>query len=373
MSASAQTPRPRPGLLDITPYVGGEAHAVPHAGLGRTIRLASNESAFGPSPAASAALISAATEIHRYPDGGATALRAALGARWGLEADRIVCGAGSDELIGLLVRAYAGPGDEVLYSRHGFLMYPVAAKAAGATPVAAPERDICTDVDSLLAAVTPRTRVVLIANPNNPTGCLLDAAEIVRLHAGLPPEVLLVIDAAYAEYLDDPSYDGGAGLSARACNVAMLRTFSKIYGLGALRLGWAHAAPAIVDVMNRVRAPFNVSAAAQIAGLAALGDADFVTRSRAHNHHCRTRTAAALRALGLEVCDTLGNRPTAGNFLLVRFGARDAEAARLALRDRGILVRQMGAYGLPHCLRITIGTDEEMDAVIAALAAHLAS
>ena len=360
-----QAPRPRPGLLDIDPYIGGEAKAVPHPQLGRPIRLASNEGAFGPSPKATAAYRELGGEIHRYPDGGCSALRQALAARFGLDAERIVAGAGSDELIALLAKSYAGPGDEVLYSRHGFLMYPIAAKAVGATPVTAPEADLRTDVDALLARVTSRTRILFLANPNNPTGYLLPRAEVERLHAALPPDVILALDAAYAEYIDDPEYSAGADLVDRAGNVVMLRTFSKIYGLGALRLGWAYASAGITDILHRARGPFNVSAAAQAAGVAALADEAFIENSRAHNAEWRRWTAAELEKLGLSP------RSSAGNFLLVDFGDRDAEAARLHLKDTGILVRQMGGYGLPSCLRITIGTAEEMRAVVAALAEHL--
>ncbi|MDR6294232.1 histidinol-phosphate aminotransferase [Inquilinus ginsengisoli] len=360
-----QAPRPRPGLLDIDPYIGGEANAVPHPRLGRTIRLASNEGAFGPSPQATAAYRELGGEIHRYPDGGACALREALAARFGLDAGRIVAGAGSDELIALLAKSYAGPGDEVLYSRHGFLMYPIAAKAVGATPVAAPEAQLHTDVDALLARVTPRTRIVFLANPNNPTGYLLPRAEVERLHAALPSDVILALDAAYAEYIDDPDYSAGADLVDRAGNVVMLRTFSKIYGMGALRLGWAYASAGITDILHRARGPFNVSAAAQAAGVAALADRDFVAKSVAHNAEWRRWTAAELAKLGLAPL------PSAGNFLLVDFGDRDAEAARQHLKGTGILVRQMGGYGLPSCLRITIGTEDEMRAVVEALAEHL--
>ncbi|WP_207482159.1 histidinol-phosphate transaminase [Arenibaculum pallidiluteum] len=367
MSAPATAPVPRPGILEIAAYVGGEAHA---PGTGRVIRLASNEGALGPSPKAVEAYLAGAAEIHRYPDGGSTALREALAGLHGIDASQIVCGAGSDELIGLLVRSYAGPGDEVLYSRHGFLMYPISAKSVGATPVAAPERDLCTDVDAMLAAVTPRTRLVFLANPNNPTGSYLPAAEVERLHAGLPPDVLLVIDAAYAEYIEREDYDSGLGLVDRAPNVVVTRTFSKIYALGSVRLGWAYCPAAVADVLNRVRGPFNVSSAAQLAGLAALHDQDFVARSRAHNETWREWTRQELERLGLKV------HPSVTNFLLVSFagaaGHNDpAEAARRYLKARGILVRQMGAYGLPDCLRITIGTEAEMREVVAALSSFL--
>ncbi|MEO3434128.1 histidinol-phosphate transaminase [Inquilinus sp. CAU 1745] len=362
----SRQPTPRPGILEISPYVGGESTAeAADNRLGRLIRLASNEGAFGPGPKAAAAYLAQADNLHRYPDGGSTALRRALAARYGLDADRIVCGAGSDEIISLLVRSYVGPGDEVVYSAHGFLMYPLSAKAAGAIPVAAPERDLRTDVDAMLAAVTERTKLVFIANPNNPTGSYLSAGEMERLHAGLPPNVILVIDAAYAEYMNRNDYADGSALVDRFDNVVMTRTFSKIHGLGSLRLGWGYCPAGIADVLNRVRGPFNVSAAAQAAGLAALEDMAFVDRSRAHNEACRERTAEALRALGLTV------HPSVANFLLVDFGGRDAEAARLHLKRHGVLVRQMGAYGLPGCLRVSIGQDAEMDVLVELLSGHL--
>src|SRR6201982_2670597 len=271
---------PRPGILDISPYVGGEANV---AGVERPLRLASNESALGPSAKAIAAYRALAGEIHRYPDGNAEQLREALGQRHGLDPARIVCGAGSDELITLLLRCYAGPGDEVLYSRHGFLMYPINALAVGARPVAAPERDLTVDVDALLARVTERTRIVFIANPNNPTGTYLGAPEIARLHAGLPSAVVLAIDAAYAEFVNRNDYEPGAALVDRAENVVMLRTFSKIYALAGRRLGWSYCPPASADVLNRRRSPFNINAPALAAGVAAIEDVAAVERAHAHN------------------------------------------------------------------------------------------
>jgi histidinol-phosphate aminotransferase len=318
---------PGPGILDIAPYVGGESKA---AGVERPIRLASNESALGPSPKAIAAYKALAGEIHRYPDGGAAELRAALGRHHGLDPERIVCGAGSDELIGLLQRAYAGPGTEVLYSRHGFLMYSIGALAVGATPVAVPERDLTADVDGLLAHVTERTRIVFIANPNNPTGTYLSAEEMARLHAGLPSNVVL----------------------AR------------------LRLGWAYCPPEIADVLNRIRGPFNVSAPALAAGLAAVEDVAALARARAHNDQWLPWLSERLKAIGLELT------PSVGNFVLARFPKeprKNADAAFAFLQKRGILVRQMGGYGLLECLRITIGTGEEMEAVAAALTEFMAA
>jgi histidinol-phosphate aminotransferase len=360
--APAAGPVPGPGILDIAPYVGGESKA---EGVERPIRLASNESALGPSPKAVAAYRALAGEIHRYPDGSATQLREALGRAHNLDPARIVCGSGSDELIGMLLRAYAGHGTEVLYSRHGFLMYPIGALSVGATPVAAPERHLTADVDALLERVSERTRIVFIANPNNPTGTYLPISEMRRLHAGLPAHVLLAIDAAYAEFVNRNDFEPGVSLVDRAENVVMLRTFSKIYALAGLRLGWAYCPPAIADVLNRIRGPFNVTAPAQAAGIAAVEDIEALRRARAHNERWLPWLSERLTALGLPLT------PSVANFVLPRFPddpRRNADAAFAFLHARGILVRQMGAYGLPAHLRITIGTGEEMERVAAALA-----
>jgi len=359
-------PVPGPGILDIAPYVGGESKV---AGVERPIRLASNESALGPSPKAVAAYRALADDMHRYPDGSAAELREALGRYHGLDPERIVCGSGSDELIGMLLRAYAREGDEVLYSRHGFLMYPIGAKSVGATPVAVPERELTADVDGFLARVTERTRIVFVANPNNPTGTYLSADEMARLHAGLPKHVVLAIDAAYAEFVNRNDYEPGIGLVNRAENVVMLRTFSKVYALAGLRLGWAYCPPAIADVLNRIRGPFNVTAPALAAGVAAVEDVGALARARAHNDHWLPWLSERLAALRLELT------PSVGNFVLPRFPdepRRNADAAFDFLQSRGIITRKMGGYGLPQHLRITIGTGEEMEIVAAALAEFMA-
>ncbi len=358
-------PTPRPGIMDIAPYVGGESDI---KGVERIIKLSSNEGAFGPSPKAVAAYRELADNMHRYPDGGATALRDAIGGRFGLDPARIVCGAGSDELISLLCKAYAGPGDEVLYSRHGFLMYPITAKSVGATPVTAPETDRTADVDALLDAVTAKTRILFLANPNNPTGTYLPAAEVARLRAGLRDDILLVIDAAYAEFVDVADYEPGVELVDAGSNTVMTRTFSKIYGLGGLRLGWAYCPANVADVLNRLRGPFNVAAPSLAAGLAAIGDEAFEDISRQHNIRWRDWTRDRLQELGLDVT------PSIGNFLLVCFGddaSRNADAADTFLKSKGIIVRKMGGYGFPNCLRISIGLEDEMRAVVAALAQFL--
>jgi histidinol-phosphate aminotransferase len=363
----ATGPTPRPGILEIAPYVAGEAKI---AGIERPIRLASNESALGPSAKAIAAYRALTDEIHRYPDGGAEELRAAIGRHHGLDPARIVCGAGSDELITLLLRSYAGPGDEVLYSRHGFLMYPINAQTVGATPVAAPERALTTDVDALLERVSERTRIVFVANPNNPTGTYLGAAEMARLHAGLPPSVVLAIDAAYAEFVNRNDYEAGAALVERADNVVMLRTFSKIYALAGLRLGWAYCPPAIADILHRMRSPFNVNAPVLAAGVAAVEDVEALIRAQDHNQRWLAWFSERLTALGIPLT------PSVANFVLARFPddpRKNADAVFAFLQSRGILARKMGAYGLPQYLRITIGTGEEMERVAATLGEIMAT
>ena len=352
---------PRPGILEIEPYVGGKAET---AGGAPAIKLSANESPLGPSPKAVAALQAAAPEAHRYPDGGAVRLRRAIGDRFGLDPDRIVCGAGSDELIQLLMRAYAGPGDEILYSAHGFLMYRLSALGIGATPVAAPERELSTDVDALLAHLTSRTRMVFIANPNNPTGSYLAADDLARLHAGLPEDVALVIDAAYAEYVGRNDYVAGIELVDRADNVVMTRTFSKLFGLAALRLGWLYAQSPVIDVLNRIRGPFNVGTPAQVAGIAALEDLGHQERSRAHNDLWLPWLAREISDLGLQV------HPSAANFVLISFtngAAGSADAASAWLEQRGVLARSMGAYGLPHSLRLSVGLEDDNRAAVEAL------
>ncbi len=352
---------PRPGIMDITPYKGGESAL---EGVSRVIKLASNEGPFGPAPKAVEAMKKASQTQHRYPDGGATALRHKLAEKYNLDVERIVCGAGSDELLTLLCRAFAGPGDEVLYSDHGFLMYPIAAKTCGATPVTAMETNLTTDVDALLAAVTDKTRIVFVANPNNPTGTYIPKSEMNRLRAGLRDDILLVIDAAYAEFMTREDYDAGIELAERTDNTVMTRTFSKMYGLGGIRLGWAYGPEQIMDVLNRVRNPFNVTALALAAGEAALDDDEFVQKTRDHNTRWLRWTENEARKLGLECTDSQAN------FALIRFPHQQGHSSRQAdefLRSKGIIVRAMAAYGLGDCLRVSIGTEEEMKAFMDAL------
>lgn len=347
--------------MDISPYVGGRSSL---GGRRNVIKLSSNESALGPSPRAVEAFAACGAGLHRYPDGGASALRAAIGHLHGLDAERIVCGAGSDELLGLLTKAYAGEGDEVLYSQHGFLVYDIAARSVGATPVAAPETDHRADVDALLGHVTDKTRIVFLANPNNPTGTYLSKGELRRLWGGLPENLLLVLDSAYAEFVSAPDYEAGIDLVDVGANVVMTRTFSKAYGLASLRLGWAYGPPAVIDVLNRIRGPFNVSGPALAAGLAAIEDQAHIEHARAHNDRWLARLTDQLPKFGLEVV------PSVCNFLLIRFpreAGRDSKAADAFLSERGLILRNVDNYHLPDCLRATIGLDHEMEALIRAL------
>jgi histidinol-phosphate aminotransferase len=357
-----KAPQPQPGILDISPYVPGESEI--KGGL-KPIKLSSNETPLGPSPHAISAYKAMADELDRYPDGGATALRTAIARHYGLDAVRIVCGCGSDELINLIAHAYAGPGDEVVYSAHGFLMYKIATLSSGGKPVPVPENSLTADVDAMLAAVTPRTRLVFLANPNNPTGTYIPHGEVRRLHAGLPSDTLLVIDAAYSEYVRRNDYEAGLELVATTSNTVMTRTFSKIYGLAALRLGWAYCPAAVADVLNRVRGPFNITAPAIAAGVAALADTAHTDRAVAHNDKWLPWVTAEVEKLGIKVT------PSIGNFVLMHFPAakgKDASSADEHLKSRGIILRRVAAYGLPNCLRMTIGTEADNRAVVAALA-----
>lgn len=356
-------PKPNPGILDIAPYVAGKSKA--KEGV-RVVKLSSNETPLGASPKAMQAFKDAATNLHRYPDGGATALCKAIAEVHSLNAEKIVCGAGSDELIGLLIHAYAGRGEDIVMSQHGFLMYKIYAKGFGVNTVFAPEKNVRTDVDAMLAAVTSNTKIVFVANPNNPTGSYITKDELERLHDGLPPHVLLVIDEAYTEYVDKQDYGSGAELVEKHDNVVMLRTFSKIYGLSALRLGWAYAPKHVVDVLHRVRGPFNVSAPAIEAGIAAVKDTDFVKKTREFNNRQLAWLSGELQKLGLTVY------PSIANFVLIGFkDAATASAANNHLMEHGLIVRDVAAYGLPECLRITVGLEEDNKAVVETLKAFL--
>lgn len=358
-------PRPRPSILDIEPYVGGESKL---PGVNRVIKLSSNEGPFGPPPLAVAASAAAARELNRYPDGSASALRAAIGRQYGLDPARIVCGAGSDELIGMLAGIFGGAGRETLITRHAFAMYAIYARYAGSTVVQVAERNLTADVDLLLAGVSPRTSIVFLANPNNPTGTLLGRAELHRLRAGLPEDVLLVLDAAYAEYVERDDYSIGNELVDAGDNTVVTRTFSKIFGLGGARLGWVYAPARIAELLNRVRAPFNVTLPTQEAGIAALAEPGWVARNLAHNRHWRAEVLRRLRAAGIAVADS------EANFVLPDFGSVErAAAADAFLRARGLIVRRMGGYHLPSHLRISIGAPDECELLCEALESFMAA
>jgi histidinol-phosphate aminotransferase len=357
-----ERPTPRPGVMAIHAYVPGKSSA---PGVAKVYKLSSNETPLGPSPRAVDAYRQVTGHLQDYPDGSAADLREAIGHAFGLDPDRIVCGAGSDDLLNLLARAYLADGDEAIHTTHGFLVYPIATLASGAKPVVAAETNYTADVDAILAAVTERTRIVFLANPNNPTGTYLPFHEVKRLHAGLPPRVLLVLDAAYAEYVRRNDYEAGIELVATSENVVMCRTFSKIHGLAALRLGWMYAPAHVVDAVNRVRGPFNVNAPASAAGIAAIGDTAHVERSVVHNATWRAWLTTEIGKLGLDVT------PSAANFILIHFPhakGRTAAEADKALTARGVILRQVGAYGLPNALRMSIGSEEANRLAVTTLA-----
>ncbi|MBN8808660.1 MAG: histidinol-phosphate transaminase [Sphingomonas sp.] len=357
-------PQPKPWIMAIAPYVPGRSTTDD----GRKVaKLSSNENPLGTSPKARAAFESAAGTLERYPDASANELREVLAAKHGLDPARIIYGNGSDEVLHLAAGAFAGPGDEVIFVHYGFAVYEIAARRVGATPVIAPDKDYATDVDAILAAVTERTRIVFVANPNNPTGTYASRDEIARLHAGLRPDILLVLDHAYAEYIEGDAEDGGMALAATAPNVLVTRTFSKMYGLAAERIGWGYAAAPIIEAMHRIRLPFSITIAGTAAAVAALGDTGFVEHTRAHNAEWRAWFADEIARLG-----NAGLRavPSQANFVLVLFeGALTAEVAYKGLMEAGYIVRWLPGQGLPHGLRITIGTADECRGVIAAMRA----
>lgn len=351
------SPTPQPGIMEIDLYVGGKSALAGHTDV---LKLSSNENPLGPPPVAVEAIGQAAAQSHLYPSTDHAALRAAIGEVWGLDPDRIICGVGSDEVLQFVTQAFAGPGDEIIYTRHGFSMYPVLINMAGATPVCVPEAERQVDIDAILNAVTDATRIVLVTNPGNPTGTILPPGDLERLADGLPAHVILVIDGAYTEYAE--GYDGGLALASLRSNVLMTRTFSKIYGLGGLRIGWGYADRSLIDVMTRIRQPFNLSVVQLAAAEAAVRDTAWVDTCTALNAAQRTRLAGALRQLGLSVDDSHTN------FVLARF-ANETEAAHAdqALQADGIIVRRVGGYGFPEALRITVGDEQQTGRVIAAL------
>jgi histidinol-phosphate aminotransferase len=351
------SPTAQPGIMDIALYQSGQSEI---DGMSEVLKLSSNENPFGPSEKAKVAFSSAARQLHRYPSTDHLSLRMAIADVHGLNADQIICGAGSDEIITFLCQAYAGPGDEVIHTAHGFSMYRISTLAAGATPVEVPERDRTVDVEEILAGVTDKTRLVFVANPANPTSTMVGGNELTRLAGGLPDNVILVLDGAYAEFAD--GYDGGVALVESRENVVMTRTFSKLYGLGGLRVGWGYGPQNVIDVLNRVRGPFNLGQAQLDAAEAAVRDQDYAQTCRDVNAKMRVWLADALTALGIP------SDPSHANFILARFeGAAEASACETHLRGDGILVRKTGGYKLPECLRITVGDEAACRRVVASV------
>jgi histidinol-phosphate aminotransferase len=350
--------KPQPGILDIALYEGGKSHV---AGVSNVVKLSSNENPFGPSDRAKEAFGRTVHTLHRYPATDHADLRAAIGEVHRLDPARIICGAGSGEILNALCQAYAGPRDEVVFTEHSFLMYPIYTMAVGATPVEVAERERTVDVDAILAACNRRTKLVFLANPNNPTGTMVSAAEVARLAENLPAQALLVLDGAYAEFVE--GYDGGAALVDARDNVVMTRTFSKVYGLGGLRIGWGYGPRHVIDVLNRIRGPFNLSATQLETAEAAVRDQDYVAKCRAENARMRTWLAGAMAELGVP-SDT-----SMANFILARFASQDeAEACDAFLQKQGLIVRRVAGYKLPHCLRITIGDESSCRQVAHAVA-----
>jgi histidinol-phosphate aminotransferase len=355
-------PVPNPGILDIAPYTPGKS-PVPEPGR-KMFKLSANETPLGPSPKAIAAYKAAADHMEDYPEGTSRVLREAIGRAFGLDPDRIICGAGSDEILNLLAHVYLRHGDEAISSAHGFLVYPIATKANGATNVVAPETNFTADVDAILGLVTPRTKLVWLANPNNPTGTYLPFDEVRRLRAGLPPHVLLILDAAYADYVSRNDYEMGIELVATSDNTVMTHTFSKIHGLASLRIGWMFGPANIVDAVNRIRGPFNVSTPAMLAAVAAIEDTAHQEMSKTHNEKWRSYLTEEVTKLGLKVT------PSVGNFILIHFPTEKGKTAADAdafLTRRGLVLRALPNYGLPHALRMTIGPEEANRLVVEAL------
>ncbi|WP_417413040.1 histidinol-phosphate transaminase [Hoeflea sp.] len=365
--SSSDMPRAKPGVMDIAAYVPGRETA---DGAAKVYKLSSNESPLGPSPKVAEAIAAKSANLALYPDGSAHVLREAISRAYGLNPANIMCGNGSDELLGLLCQTYLAPGDEGLFTDHGFLVYKIQIMAAGATPVSVPDTDDLTaDVDRILGAVTERTKLVFLANPNNPTGTYLPVSEVRRLHAGLPGHVILVLDAAYAEYVRRNDYEAGIELVSANANVVMTRTFSKIHGLAGLRIGWMYAHEAIIDACNRVRGPFNVNALAITAGAAAISDRKHVEDAVEHNEIWLARVVEAVEAMGLSVT------PSVGNFVLIHFPTTPGKTAAEAdayLGKRGYVLRRVAGYGLPDALRMTIGSEEANLGVIDALKSFMA-
>lgn len=343
-------------ILDIDPYKPGKSKT---GNQNKVIKLSSNENALGPSPKALEAYQKHSDKVFRYSDGGSTELREAIANKYNIDAERIVCGAGSDEIIALLTHAFCGVGDEILYSEYGFLMYPISAKRVGADSVIAKEVNLTTNVDNFLKGITNKTKIIFVANPNNPTGSYISHSEIERLIQNTPKNILIVLDLAYAEFVDEKDYPDAIALVNKYENVVMMRTFSKIFGLASLRLGWSYSSAYVADVLNRARGPFNVSGSAQHAGIAAINDEDFIKKSKEHNHKWLKFLQDEFDKIGIK------HYPSVANFILMDFGSpENCQKVNHYLMDNGVILREMSSYKLPSCLRMTIGTEEENKFVI---------
>lgn len=363
---AAPRPVPKPGILDIAPYKPGKAAA---EGVVNPVKLSANENILGSSPKAREAYAEAAMKLHLYPAGRADILRAAVAEKFGLEPERLLFGCGSDEIFQLLNQTFLEPGDNMIQGAHGFAAYAIGTRACQGEVKYVPEKNFTIDVDALLEAVDERTRLIFLANPANPTGTWISADEVRRLHEGLPPSVVLVLDGAYAEFNTDPRFEDGLGMARNAHNIVVTRTFSKIHGLGALRVGWAYMPAEMAEAVDRIRLPFNVNIPAQLAAVASLADDDFAARSLALVEQWRPWLTQQISGLGLDVV------PSAANFVLVGFPAapgKTAVEAEAFLATKGLLTRGVGNYGLPDHLRITIGLEEHNRAVVDGLAEFMA-
>src|ERR1700751_68216 len=359
-------PVPNPGILEIAPYTPGKS-PVPEPGR-KVFKLSANETPFGPSPKAKEAYKHAVEHLEDYPEGTSRVLREAIGRAFGLDPDRIICGAGSDEILNLLAHTYLKQGDEAISTAHGFLVYPIATMANGARNVVVPETDFTANVDAILKAVTPRTRIVWLANPNNPTGTYLPFDEVQRLRARLAAELLLVLDAAYSDYVSRNDYELGIELVATTDNTVVTHTFSKIHGLAALRIGWMFAPAHIVDAVNRIRGPFNVTMPAMLAAVAAIEDTAHQQMSKVHTEKWRNWLTEEISRLGLKVT------PSVANFVLIHFPekGKTADEADAFLTKRGLVRRGLKNYHLPHALGMTIGTEEANRLVVEGLREFMA-
>jgi histidinol-phosphate aminotransferase len=343
-------------ISEIANYIPGKAKI----GSKKVIKLSSNENALGSSPKALDIYKKHAEEIMRYADGSCVLLREALAIKNKISAEQIVCGAGSDEILAFLTSAFAGVGDEVIYSEHGFLMYPISAKRVGAKAVKVKEKNLRTDVDAMIAAITPKTKIIFIANPNNPTGSYVSELEVRKLINAVPKNILIVLDHAYEEFVEESDYPNAISLVNEFENVVVTRTFSKIYGLASLRIGWSYSSSYVAEILNKIRGPFNVGGPAQVSAVAALQDEEFFAKSKTHNKKWLEIFFAEIAKI-----PEIKAHPSVANFILLDFGTQEfCQKINNMLLEKGFILREMGAYGLPSCLRMTIGTESENNEIL---------